>query len=325
MVEIGHLVTLGLAKDDAAVYSALLVGGGGSIEQLADMIGGNPDRVTESLAVLADAGLVSRGTRDGCSVVPVSPDAGVDLLIRRRENELQQARLATVSAFAALRHAQSNRPGDDLIEVIEADSVTERIYQLERSARVQIRCLDSPPYYADAHANQLELDNLGRGMVYRAVYATMALERGDYLAENVIPAVKAGEEARTLPEVPIKLMIFDDDWAVVSPSNPTSGAGPSAMLIGRCTLLAALVGLFEMCWRVALPFDVRKRLGGPYLQPSERRLLALLAAGLTDEQVVRAMGVSRRTLFRYLEVLMSRTGAANRFQLALYAVRNGWI
>jgi DNA-binding CsgD family transcriptional regulator len=35
--------------------------------------------------------------------------------------------------------------------------------------------------------------------------------------------------------------------------------------------------------------------------------------------------VSRRTLFRYLEQMMARTGAANRFQLALHAVRNNWI
>lgn len=324
-VEIGHLVTLGLEKDEAEIYGALLSEGPCSAEELAELTGRHPARVSESFVVLSDAGLVGPGPSDRSHVVPVPPDAGLDLLIRRRENELQQARLATVNAFSAFRRARTNGSADHLIEVIDADLVTDRIYRLERSARTQILGLDSPPYYADADANQLELDNLARGVRYRAVYATMALERADYLADNVIPAVKSGEEARTLPEVPVKMMIFDEECAVVSPSTPTVDGGGSALLIGPCSLLSALTGLFEMCWRVALPFDVRKRLGGPYLQPSERRLLALLAAGLTDEQVVRAMGVSRRTLFRYLEVLMSRTGAANRFQLALYAIRNGWI
>lgn len=325
MVEIGHLVTLGLEKEQAQVYAALLVDGASSADRLAELTGCHPDRIRESVRILADAGLVSLGPLDRSAIAPVPPDAGLDLLVRRRENELQQARLATATAFSAFRRAQSHQPAENLVEVIDAELVTDRIYQLERSTRGQVRCLDSPPYYADAHANQLELDNLARGVAYRAVYATMALEHGDYLTENVIPAVKAGEEARTLPEAPVKLMIFDDECAVVSPSTPVTDGARAALLIGPCSLLAALIGLFEMCWRVALPFDVRKRLGGPYLQPSERRLLALLAAGLTDEQVVRAMGVSRRTLFRYLEVLMSRTGAANRFQLALYAVRNGWI
>ena len=33
----------------------------------------------------------------------------------------------------------------------------------------------------------------------------------------------------------------------------------SALLIRPCSLLSALIGLFEMCWRAALPFDVRDR------------------------------------------------------------------
>lgn len=324
-VEIGHLVTLGLEKDEAEVYVALLAEGPSDPARLADLTGRRLDRVRDSFAILLDCGLVSATGPDRSCVVPVPPEAGLDLLVRRRENELQRARLATVNAFSAFRRAQASGSTEHLIEVIDADQVRDRIHQLERSVRGQILGLDSPPYYADRNANELELENLARGVRYRAVYATMALEHGDYLSDNVIPSVKAGEEARTLPEVPVKLMIFDEECAVVSPSILDADGSRSALWIGPSPLLSAVIGLFEMCWRVALPFDVRKRPSGPFLQPSERRLLALLAAGLSDEQVVRAMGVSRRTLFRYLEVLLTRTGAANRFQLALYAVRNGWI
>ena len=104
--------------------------------------------------------------------------------------------------------------------MIGGTTVSERIRQLERGAHEEIRGFDSPPYYADADANQIELDNLARGMRYRVVYATAALERADYLADNVIPGVRAGEEASTLPHVPVKLMLFDDDCAVVSQSLP---------------------------------------------------------------------------------------------------------
>ncbi|MGV9897775.1 helix-turn-helix domain-containing protein, partial [Streptomyces tendae] len=61
------------------------------------------------------------------------------------------------------------------------------------------------------------------------------------------------------------------------------------------------------------------------LPPADRRLLRLLAGGATDEVAARELGISRRTLFRRLQVLMARLGAANRFQLALQAQRAGWL
>jgi DNA-binding NarL/FixJ family response regulator len=61
------------------------------------------------------------------------------------------------------------------------------------------------------------------------------------------------------------------------------------------------------------------------LRPVERQVLELLAMGLTDETIADRLGVSRRTLTRHVERLMSKAGVDGRFQLGLYAARNGWI
>lgn len=320
------LVLLGLAEPEAAAYLALLTLGTASDGDVAKRLDEDVDQVRESFAALNEAGLVSLA-ESGSVATPVRPGPGLDLLVRRREAELRRARITTVDAYESFLRTVGGEPVGHLIEVISGTAVAERIRQLERGAREDIRGFDSPPYYADADANQVELDNLARGVRYRVVYATGALERADYLADNVLPGVRGGEEARTLPHVPVKLMLFDDDCAVVSQSSsqPAGDRDRSALLIRPCSLLSALNGLFEMCWRAALPFDPRDRPSSPYLQPHERRLLGLLAAGMGDDQAARALGVSRRTLFRYLEGMMARTGAANRFQLALHASRNGWI
>ncbi|MFD5423824.1 hypothetical protein ACFWJT_38140, partial [Streptomyces sp. NPDC127069] len=63
--------------------------------------------------------------------------------------------------------------------------------------------------------------------------------------------------------------------------------------------------------------------GGP--PPPHRRLLRLLAGGAGDEVIARELGISRRTFFRRLQILMARLGAENRFQMALQAQRNGWL
>ncbi len=321
---IADLVLLGLDERDARTYLVLLAEGTSADELVAKAIGEPVPAVRASFAALNEAGLVSL-VDAGSTATPVRPGPGLDMLVRRREAELGQARIAAVDAYESFLRSAGGEPVGHLIEVIGGAAVAERIRQLERGVREEIRGFDSPPYYADADANQIELDNLSRGVRYRVVYATGALERADYLAGNVVPGVRSGEEARTLPHVPVKLMLFDDDCAVVSQSLPDGPTDRSALLIRPCSLLSALTGLFEMCWRAALPFDVRDGPSGQHLQPHERRLLGLLAAGMGDDQAARALGVSRRTLFRYLEGMMARTGAANRFQLALHAARNGWI
>jgi hypothetical protein len=53
----------------------------------------------------------------------------------------------------------------------------------------RVRGLDSSPYYADADADEIELENLARGICYRAVYGRLALERPEYVAENSAPDV----------------------------------------------------------------------------------------------------------------------------------------
>jgi DNA-binding CsgD family transcriptional regulator len=320
---VADLVLLGLAEADARTYLALLAEGTRTADAIAALIGAPVVTVRDSFAALNEAGLVSL-LDAGSSASPVRPGPGLDMLVRRKEAELRKARINAVDAYESFLRLAGGEPVGHLIEVIGGATVAERIRQLERGVHQDIRGFDSPPYYADADANQVELDNLSRGVRYRVVYATAALERADYLADNVLPGVRSGEEARTLPHVPVKMMLFDEDCAVVSQSLPGPADG-SALLIRPCSLLSALTGLFEMCWRAALPFDVRDRPTAQHLQPHERRLLGLLAAGMGDDQAARALGVSRRTLFRYLEGMMARTGAANRFQLALHAARNGWI
>ncbi|MEV6605934.1 LuxR C-terminal-related transcriptional regulator [Kutzneria sp. NPDC051319] len=319
----GHLVTLGLGERAASTYLALVSLGTSTSDELAAIVGHRPEQIRCSVEELLHVGLAGRAGPDREHLVAMPPGPALDLLTRRREAELAAARVAAADTYRALRR-DAVEGLENLLEIIKGPAVQDRIRQLEQSVRAEVRGLDSPPYYTGADVNQTELDNLADGIRYRAVYAKTALERSEYLADNVVVCVKAGEEARTLPDVPVKLLIFDTDCALVSLADMDNGIG-SALLIRPSSLLSALTGLFEVCWQAALPLALGEQGSGPFLQPSERRLLGLLAAGLGDEQVARALGISRRTLFRHLEGLMSRTGAANRFQLALHAKRNGWL
>lgn len=57
----------------------------------------------------------------------------------------------------------------------------------------------------------------------------------------------------------------------------------------------------------------------------ERRLMVLLAEGLTDERVAAKLGWSRRTLDRRLRAAMTKLGARSRLQAGVLLVRAGWL
>lgn len=57
----------------------------------------------------------------------------------------------------------------------------------------------------------------------------------------------------------------------------------------------------------------------------ERRLMALLATGMTDEQAAGKLGWSRRTLQRRLKRAMEKLGATSRIEAGVRLVRAGWL
>jgi len=57
----------------------------------------------------------------------------------------------------------------------------------------------------------------------------------------------------------------------------------------------------------------------------DRRLLALLAAGVPDAIIGRQLGISPNTVQRRIHALMARLGAATRFQAGLHTALHGWI
>lgn len=252
------------------------------------------------------------------------PAAGLEILARHRASEVEESRIAVGGAFESFRRQRLAAYNDHLVEVVTGDDVGPRIRHAWASARDQIRQFESPPYFPLPGATEDSLATLARGVTQRVVYSRASLEYPGHLKDVVEPCVRAGEQARVLSSVPVKLVIIDDAYALVSLSIKEADVHNSMLVVQPCGLLSALMALFEQSWQNALPLHGRTtRPGG--LPPADRRLLWLLAGGASDEAIARELGISRRTLFRRLQILMARLGAANRFQMALQAQRSGWL
>lgn len=142
-------------------------------------------------------------------------------------------------------------------------------------------------------------------------------------------STQPGVEHRLQPRLPFTMVIADDRCAIVGrPAGPSEMRG-KALLVVPSLLLDVLISSFESLWDLAVPL-----VGGPDDDPTDatdatggtdRVLLALLAAGASDDLISRQLHFSKRTVQRRVRELLDRLGAQTRFQAGLNAAKRGWI
>ncbi|MEZ0071114.1 helix-turn-helix domain-containing protein [Planotetraspora sp. GP83] len=309
------LEALGLTGREEAVYQALLDDPAMTEAGLREVTG--MATVSAVLRALQDKGLVARlaGRPTRYSAAP--PEVAVEMLIRAREEELQRVRVDSLLLTERFRAARRPEGAGALVETLEGvDAVRQRWIQLQQAARHEICVLDCPPYLTQS--NPVQSERHAHGVEYRVVYDTTALTVPGRL-EDIESHIKHGEHARVASDVPVKLLLADDHVGMISLWRPATA--DSVMIIHSLSLLTALRALFESVWNRASPYS----LAGDPLGGDDRRLLTLLAAGMTDESIARQLGWHPRTVQRRVRRLMDTLGVRTRFQAGMHAQREGWL
>ena len=301
----------GLDPADVAVFRALLARPETPAADLDDA----------SVARLAELGLLRRGEDGSLAALPPHRP----LLAEAHRAQVRADALR--EAAEVLRAEFGRRPGAarEAIEVVVGGAeILGAAVQLARQARRLVRGFDRGPYFhAEALPDGAQSRSSARGVRWRVIYEGRSLqseppERWERVGTT------PGETGRILPQLPFKLLIADDDVALLGLAG---GAGQGEGLVVRGSLLVdALVRLFELQWEMAVPIaDVAGPGDDAALTEEERRLLAMLSSGMTDEAMARAVGLSHRTVQRRLAELARRVGAEGRFQLGVQAARRGWV
>jgi len=156
----------------------------------------------------------------------------------------------------------------------------------------------------------------------RSIYDAAAMD--DPIARRVIEAcADAGEHARLLPQVPMKMKLADHTTAML-PLTPTGTAG--ALVIKAPVIIAALREYFELLWERATPLrPQRTAVPADRLTPAQQAILELMAEGLQDDAIARRAGLSTTTVRRHIAAIMKRLGVSSRFAAGAAAQRRGWI
>lgn len=316
------LEAVGLTGQQQDIYLALLDGGPATTVEVRDRVAGAP--VAASLAALEAKGLISRLPGRPVRYQPARPDMAVEVLVRSQEQELQRVRALAAGLMERFRAGHGTADPTEIVEVLTTREATiQRMAQLQRSARHEVRAFDRPPYIGGLGTNDIESELLGSGVRYRCVYDRAGLEMPGRLTA-IRNLVQDGEQARVATGVPVKMFLADDELGLISLDRPVTS--DSALVIHRSSLLDTLIALFEEIWADAVPmrFDAQGTADVPGHE-HHGTLLGLLAAGLTDGAIARHMGWHPRTAQRHVRELMTELGAQTRFQAGLQAARRGWL
>jgi sugar-specific transcriptional regulator TrmB/DNA-binding CsgD family transcriptional regulator len=323
---------LGIEPDEETVYRALLGRPTATPPQLAEILGLSEPDVDKALARLEDHGLVQRQPDGAYGAAP--PAVALGALITDRRDALRMAERALTTLAEQHRAALAGHTVDSLIEVVQGvDAIRRRFLQVQQAARVQVRTFITTPYIAvPPGQNTAEPAAVDRGVRFRAVMSRAVLEYPGNV-EETIDSLSRGVELRIAEELPVKLIIADSDLALLNVAVEAGGE-PRAVLLHRSGLLTALDALFETVWSRAHPLELFTEAAGTQqigeldrngLTGLDRKIIALLLAGLGDQAVATQLDLSMRTLQRRLRHLMDIADVRTRMQLGWYAAENGWV
>ncbi|MGP4047927.1 helix-turn-helix domain-containing protein [Streptomyces sp. 2A115] len=332
------LEAAGVSDAEESVYRHLVTTGQASAEDVAQRIGLSPAEAERVLDALAIKGMASH-----TDVLPryfraTPPDVALMPRLRANADALDLARAEATRLLQVYRDTMRRRDASELIEVITgAEALRQHLRHIQASAQDEMLWFCKAQYVAmPSGSNSAEFDALARGVRYRVLYEKAFFD-DEGAVDNVVAGVRAGETARAVPHLPLRLAVADRAIAVcpLVPGGPQGNPDePTAALVRDSNLLAALIALFERYWEDAVPLGVDDSgavagtdgVGGPDpLSATDRRLLALLVAGVADKAIATQMGLSRRTVQRHIQRMMELAGAATRMQLAWQAARRGWL
>lgn len=316
-----------------AVYRAILFHKEHDPARLAALLGIAAGEVEEALAQLSELSLLAPSRDSPGALRAVNPSLGLKVLLQREQDELayRQQRIeqnrAALAALAAEYTASSRSGPDGTEELDDVDDIRIRLEALAEGCRHEVLAFH-PVGGLTAEsieaARPLNERALARGVRFRSIYLDsitndrVTREHAQWMADH-------DSEIRTAPTLPMRLLIVDTTTAVVA--GLPGQTGPSALLFSNPPVVLAMRALFEAYWEHATPFhqesSVKDDAHG--LTAQERKLLQLLATGLTDEAVARTLGIGVRTERRIMAELMDRLGASSRFEAGVQAARRQWI
>jgi len=193
--------------------------------------------------------------------------------LKEKEGEVLQKRQATEDEISAVlegltpQYEKSRLETNpmDYIEIIKDPyQIHKRYMQLHAEAKVEILVFTKPPFTGPRERLKEQIDQqaeiLKTRVRIRSIYEIASDEdEKKWQFEMIKRSVRAGEEARVLKKLPMKMAIFDSRIVICALEDPVSKK-PSltTQIVEHRALAESLKILFETLWEQAKDYDISK-------------------------------------------------------------------
>ena len=258
---IAELTSLGLSVNEAKTYLALLVKNSMNVNEITQISGVPRTKVYGVVTKLISKGFCLEKVGDVKKYRAVDPNVVVDKLNENYQKQIEQrkkiAKNFSDSIFSIYQQNINKTDPLEYIEVIkDKGQIRKRWFKLQKNAKKEIMGFTKAPYTASfTDGMNEEIDALKMKVNIRSIY-----EYKDVIKEELVKVislwVSAGEEARVIKELPMKMIIFDEKITMLALNDPVS-LKPSitTIVINHPSFAMAQKYVFEIIWEKAMPFE----------------------------------------------------------------------
>jgi len=231
---------------------------GSTPAEVAKVAGVPRQRIYDVVDSLVAKGMVSERPGRTARFVATPPAEAVGLLVGVHRARMLMLEADADAAAGALLPAylEGSRHGDplDYIELIRSPEATaKRFAELVRSVEREVLTFTKAPFAVRIQENDAGLE-VARTRDVRTVYELSSLD--DPLSRDGIQRfIEAGEQARFVAELPMKLIIIDERVVMLAMADPVAGdGGLTTLVIENAQLACCLKIAFEQVWRSGVSF-----------------------------------------------------------------------
>ena len=258
---IKELISLGLSENEAKTYITLLAKNSMNVGEIAKISGVPRPKLYEILTRLIEKGLCTEKIGKVKRYRIVDPNIATEKLIKDYQEQLEQKKIIAQNFSNAVSSIyQRNINKTDLLDYIEVLKDKKKIYKrwlsLQSETKQEILAFTKPPYTAPFTDDiDKEINILNSGVKIRSIY-----EYGEIIKEEFVKMVSlwvnAGEEARVVKELAIKMAIFDEKITMIALNDPISlKSSITTMIIKHSGFAKAQKYMFESVWDKAISFE----------------------------------------------------------------------
>lgn len=256
---VSQLTRLGLTSYEAKAYLTLIRRDSFTAAQVARQSGLPRQRIYDVLGSLVQKGLAAARPGTVVKYAATPPDLAIDLLLAAHRDSLarmeRDAQQMVTDLKPAFDEGQEHTDPLEYIEVLrDRRAINERFAEVQANVKKEILVFTKPPYATPPQENVEGLAVIqthdARSLYEFSVFDDPAVRRG------VQRFVEAGEQARFVPLLPLKLVIVDETIVMFGMEDPVAGSADLTIVVVEHQSLAKVLKIaFDAVWETGLTFD----------------------------------------------------------------------